>query len=161
MKTLTTQILQFLAAWNGGVIAGGGSGCNSESSQADAGLPALNIQSATFGIDIECLMTSNPELMTCTALPPSGQRVCACLATPPNDGTTPPNDGTVGGDPHVHSLRGAHYTLLQEGVFCRLEFLQGCAGVRCSSSCSSWVAAPGGLCGQALRYPRLLIPATI
>ena len=84
--------------------------------------PALNIQSANFGIDIECLMTSNPELMTCTALPPSGQRVCACLATPPNDGTTPPNDGTVGGDPHVHSLRGAHYTLLQEGVFVAWNF---------------------------------------
>ena len=77
--------------------------------------PALNIQSANFGIDIECLMTSNPELMTCTALPPSGQRVCACLATPPND-------GTVGGDPHVHSLRGAHYTLLQEGVFVAWNF---------------------------------------
>ena len=39
------------------------------------------------------------------------QRVCYCEA-----------GGGVAGDPHIHSLRGAHYTLLQQGVFVAWNF---------------------------------------
>ena len=62
---------------------------------------------------MECLPTSDPALMTYSATPPFGQRVCACLLG---------NEGNVGGDPHIHSLRGARYTLLQQGVFVAWNF---------------------------------------
>ena len=42
------------------------------------------------------------------------QRVCVCNGEP--------TDGGGGGDPHIHSLRGAHYTLLQQGVFMAWNF---------------------------------------
>ena len=64
-------------------------------------------------LNMECLPTSDPALMTYSATPPFGQRVCACLLG---------SEGNVGGDPHIHSLRGARYTLLQQGVFVAWNF---------------------------------------
>ena len=66
---------------------------------------------------------SSPNYPTCDAFPIGvtggpkkfdDQRVCVCNG--------PPTDGGGGGDPHIHSLRGAHYTLLQQGVFVAWNF---------------------------------------
>ena len=54
------------------------------------------------------------------------QQVCQCLRTSPdNTGTSDDNTGTSAestGDPHMHSFRGAHYTLLKQGVFVAWNF---------------------------------------
>lgn len=60
--------------------------------------------------------TSDPNYPTCEAesiIDPDDQRCCVCNGA---------NDGGGGGDPHIHSLRGAHYTLLQQGVFVAWNF---------------------------------------
>ena len=61
-------------------------------------------------------VTNSATSTTCDAEPPQNsaalttQRVCYCEA------------GGVDGDPHIHSLRGAHYTLLQQGFFVAWNF---------------------------------------
>ena len=61
--------------------------------------------------------TNQPVAFTCEEGPPfvvdNVVRVCACLADP---------GPGVAGDPHIHSMRGAHYTLLQEGIFVAWNF---------------------------------------
>lgn len=51
-----------------------------------------------------------------------GELVDFKLYIPAYDPLNPPTDGGVQGDPHVHSLRGAHYTLLKEGIFTAWNF---------------------------------------
>ena len=85
-----------------------------------------NIQSfndpATPGVNKNngfCFTAGNPP-STCEAIPPlafaNARRLCCCV--PPPD--VPP--GQVGNDPHVHTLKGAHYTLLKSGNFLAWSF---------------------------------------
>ena len=73
----------------------------------DPGYPALWQQ--------EGCVTNQFEPIDCLAPAPAPtdpvQRVCVCLS-----------GGGGAGDPHIRSLRGAHYTLLQQGVFVAWNF---------------------------------------
>ena len=65
------------------------------------------------------------QLPTCSAtVPPQyspfNKRVCVCKASTNQDSGGGSAENV--GDPHIHSFRGAHYTLLQQGVFVAWNF---------------------------------------
>ena len=70
------------------------------------------------------------------------RRACIC-----NDA---PNDGGGGGDPHIHSLRGAHYTLLQQGVFMAWNFSKAVPAPAVPGAAPAAAAAPAARGWQLL-----------
>jgi len=99
--------------------------------------------SPAFLLNVGCILNPNPETITCeepapTPSPENGlqqqpQRVCACLSS-----------GDDNGDPHIHSLRGAHYTLLQQGVFVAWNFSKAVPGAAPAARGWQLLAAYGG-----------------
>ena len=138
--------LQFLAVENGGTCVGNFQNGNSP------GNPSIALQ--TSGTTCWRNAVDPSKQATCEAPPANSvdRRVCYCI----------PTVGGGQGDPHIHSLWGARYTLLQQGVFIAWNFTKAVpasAPARCSSS--SWMAAPGGLCRRSLHYARPAAPGPL
>jgi len=95
-------------------------GCT-EAQGPDIFFPAvLTLRITAAAPETVTCFTNSATSTTCDAEPEQSppnvdtfafQRVCYCEA-----------GGGVAGDPHIHSLRGAHYTLLQQGVFVAWNF---------------------------------------
>ena len=98
--------LQFLAVENGGTCVGNFQNGNSP------GNPSIALQ--TSGTTCWRNAVDPSKQATCEAPPANSvdRRVCYCI----------PTVGGGQGDPHIHSLWGARYTLLQQGVFIAWNF---------------------------------------
>lgn len=85
-----------------------------------AGIEYTQTNVALVGLQTTLHVAADRSSMTCDATPSSNNRRRMCYCT-----TAQNNDGLVDGDPHVHTLRGAHYTLLRHGLFRAWSFKKG------------------------------------